>query len=74
MNKKKIKIPPKYNNKIKKVKYSTCNCNNKTQAHKTMIIKQNIDINVFKENKIYRIKYIDNQIQIFIISISILKG
>lgn len=52
VNRKKIKIPPKYNNKIKKVRYSICNFNNKIQVIKITIMKQKIEINVFKENKI----------------------
>jgi hypothetical protein len=52
VNKKKIKIPPRYNNKIRKVKYSIWNCNNKIEIKKITTIKQKIDINVFKENKI----------------------
>jgi hypothetical protein len=52
VNRKKIKIPPRYNNKIRKVKYSIWNCNNKIEIKKITTIKQKIDINVFRENKI----------------------
>jgi hypothetical protein len=52
VNKKKIKIPPRYNNKIKKVIYSTCSFNNKILIIKTTNIKQKIEINVFNEKMI----------------------